>query len=184
MPSLPLILLDRDGTLITEQDYLKDPRKVKFLAGSLRGLKRLSRAGYPLVVITNQSGVARGLMTRRDVQRVHQRFEALLKKRGIQLDGIYWCPHRPSARCACRKPRLQLVRQAARDLKRPWKGSVSIGDKWSDVQLGQRTGGKGVLVLTGYGQVSKANPHGHKADHVAKNFESAVTWILKKGEWR
>src|SRR5262245_16114054 len=105
----PLLLLDRDGTLITEQDYLKDPRKVRFLRGSLNGLQRLSRAGFKMVVVSNQSGVGRGLMTQRDVQRVTQRFKQLLRVKGIRLDGIYWCPHHPEVKCDCRKPELGLV---------------------------------------------------------------------------
>jgi D-glycero-D-manno-heptose 1,7-bisphosphate phosphatase len=176
----PLILLDRDGTLITEQDYLKDPRKVRFLSGVAAGLRRLSRAGFPLVVISNQSGIGRGLMTRRDVQRVNRRFQQLLRAQGIRLKGIYCCPHRPDAGCACRKPRLGLVRKAARDTGLPWRCSISVGDKWSDVTLGQRTGGKGVLVLTGYGRESLARTSSRRLpDFVARNFQTAAQWILK-----
>src|SRR5271167_4653631 len=148
----PLILLDRDGTLITEQDYLKDPRKVHFLTGSIAGLKRLARAGYPMVVISNQSGIGRGLMTRSDVERVNQQFLKLLRAQGIRLGGIYYCPHHPRTRCACRKPKLALVKKAARDLGRSWTHSISVGDKKCDVALGQRTGGRGLLVLTGIGR--------------------------------
>jgi D-glycero-D-manno-heptose 1,7-bisphosphate phosphatase len=176
----PLVLLDRDGTLITEQDYLKDPRKVKLLPGALSALSRLSRAGFPLVLITNQSGVGRGLMTRQDVRRVHHRLESLLAKRGVHLDGIYWCPHAPNVRCACRKPKLKLVRQAAKDLKRSWRRSISVGDKWSDILLGQRSGGKGILVLTGYGKATRSSKGPHpKPDFVARGINDAVTWILK-----
>jgi D-glycero-D-manno-heptose 1,7-bisphosphate phosphatase len=178
----PLILLDRDGTLITEQDYLKDPRKVKFLPGAIAGLKQLARAGLPLVVISNQSGVGRGLMTRDEVGQVHRRFVSLLRAQGVRLAGIYWCPHHPKLNCACRKPKLKLVRQAARDLKRSWKHSISVGDKWSDVQLGQRTGGLGVLVLTGYGRGSLMQHAASAADHVAPNFKAAAGWILKAAQ--
>ncbi len=176
----PLLLLDRDGTLITEQDYLKDPRKVRFLSGAPAALRRLARAGFPLVVTSNQSGVARGLMTRNDVRRVHARFERLLRAEGVRLAGIYFCPHLPSAGCNCRKPRLGMVHQAARDLGRSWRSSISIGDKWGDVALGQRTGGQGVLVLTGYGRHSLRQKKRHKApDFVARNFATAAQWILK-----
>jgi D-glycero-D-manno-heptose 1,7-bisphosphate phosphatase len=174
----PLLLLDRDGTLITEQDYLKDPRKVRFLAGSLAGLKQLSRAGFQMVVISNQSGIGRGLMTRRDVERVNQRFLKLLKSQGIQLEGIYYCPHHPQVRCSCRKPKLGLVKKAARDLKRPWRHSISVGDKKSDVALGQRTGGQGALVLTGIGRLERHRERKIHPDFVAKNFKAAARWIL------
>ena len=175
----PLLLLDRDGTLITEQDYLKDPRKVRFLAGSLDGLKQLARAGFQMVVISNQSGIGRGLMTRRDVERVNQRFLKLLKTHGIRLEGIYYCPHPPGVRCACRKPKLGLVKRAAKDLKRSWRQSISVGDKKSDVALGQRTGGRGALVLTGIGRQERQRERWIRPDFVAKNFKAAARWILQ-----
>jgi D-glycero-D-manno-heptose 1,7-bisphosphate phosphatase len=176
----PLLLLDRDGTLITEQDYLKDPKKVRFLTGSLAGLQRLSKAGYPMVVISNQSGIGRGLMTERDVQKVMKRFSDELKTHGVRLKGIYWCPHHPNIPCACRKPKLGLVKKAARRLKRSWKGSISVGDKWCDVEMGQSTGGLGILVKTGYGSrtLREKGPH-PKPALIARNFNAAARWILK-----
>ncbi len=178
-----LILLDRDGTIIEERDYLKDSRQVKLMPGVIDGMKRLSRAGFPLVIVTNQSGVGRGYMKHRDVLRVHSHLEKLLRDRGIRLQGIYWCPHAPDATCACRKPQLKLVHQAARDLKRSAHGAISVGDKWSDVRLGQKCDGAGVLVLTGHGLESlKKTYHRYKADFVAKNFQSAVRWILRTAQ--
>ena len=178
--SKPILLLDRDGTLITEQEYLKDPGKVRLLPGVAPALKRLLRAGFPLVVITNQSGVGRGWISARDVKHVNKRLESLLRQRGVRLDGIYWCPHKPSQGCACRKPKLKLVKQAARALGRTWRGSLSIGDKWSDVELGQNTGGQGVLVLTGYGRQTQSKKAGHRRPvAIARNFAGAARWILK-----
>jgi D-glycero-D-manno-heptose 1,7-bisphosphate phosphatase len=177
---LPLLLLDRDGTLIEDQEYLKDPKKVILCRGAIAGLTRLSRAGFPMVIISNQSGVGRHLMTVRDVNRVNARLLAILAKRRIRLSGVYVCIHRPDRNCACRKPKLKLARQAARELRRPLRGSISIGDKWSDVLLGQRTGGKGVLVLTGVGRKNLANnPAGIRADYVAKNFDAAARWLIR-----
>lgn len=175
-----MICVDRDGTLIEECDYLADPRNVRLLPGVVPGLKRLQAAGFQVVIISNQSGVARRLLSRRAVERVNTRFVSLLKKKGVSLDGLYWCPHGPAEGCACRKPKLGLVKQAARALKTPWRQSISIGDRWSDVVLGQRTGGKGILVLTGYGhQALKSQGHIHP-DHVAKDFNSATKWIIGK----
>ena len=178
MAKSPAVILDRDGTLIVEREYLKDPKGVRLLPGAAAALRRLNKAGYPLVVITNQSGVGRGYISRSDVERVHQRLRNLLRKGGANLSAIRWCPHRPNQHCACRKPKLKLVRQAARTLGRPWKGSISVGDKWIDVQIGQRTGGRGVLVLTGYGRrmlKQKAHP---KPDFVASNIKAAAQWII------
>lgn len=174
--------LDRDGTLMVEKDYLKDPRRVKLLPGVARGLKRLTRSGFSLAVMTNQSGVGRGLMTSRDVERVNGRLEAMLKARGVRISGIYWCPHAPGRRCACRKPKLALLKRAARVEGAPWRGSISVGDKLSDVAFGQRAGGKGILVLTGYGRRSLGQRWHRRPDFVARNFEQAAEWILKHGQ--
>jgi D-glycero-D-manno-heptose 1,7-bisphosphate phosphatase len=174
-----LLLLDRDGTLVEEGDYLGDPAKLKFISGVFKALKALQRAGYATVVVSNQSGIGRGLITRSAVDRVQAEFLRQLRRAGVTLEGYYRCPHAPEARCACRKPRLGLVKRAARDLGIPWKASVSVGDRASDVRLGQRTGGKGVLVLTGYGK--RWERHGTvQPDHVAKNLAAAIPWLLKE----
>jgi histidinol-phosphate phosphatase family protein len=179
MLSKPLILLDRDGTLIEEQGYLSDPSSVKLLPGAVSGLRRLKRAGLRVVVVSNQSGIGRGLVTVRQVKDVSGRFQQLLQMKKVILDGVYWCPHRPSVHCSCRKPKLGMVKLAAGKLKVSWKGSISVGDRPSDVQLGQNTGGKGILVLTGYGRQWARNWKGRRPDHMAKNFGEAAEWILK-----
>lgn len=177
MRNKPLVLLDRDGTLIEEKGYLSDPSGVKLLPGAVAGLKKLKRAGVRLVVVSNQSGIGRGLITRRQAEDVSDRFLHLLRLKKIILDGVYWCPHSPTAHCPCRKPKLGLVKRAARKLRMPWKGSISVGDRPSDVQLGQKTGGRGVLVLTGYGkQWAKSSI---QSNYVAKDFRQAAQWILK-----
>jgi len=178
----PLVLLDRDGTLIEERNYLSDPRQVRLLPGAAQGLRRLSLAGFRVVVVTNQSGVGRGLITREQVRRVNRRFLQLLREKKAPLDGLYWCPHRPSARCSCRKPRLGLAKRASRNLGVPWRRSISVGDRPSDIRLGQKTGGAGVLVLTGYG--ARWRRTSIKADHVAKDFADAVDWILNRPSFR
>src|SRR5438132_13302808 len=165
----PLLLLDRDGTLIKEEGYPTDPRRVRLYPGVPEALRKLKRAGFPLVVASNQSGVGRGLVTMDQLHRVNQRFLGLLKERKASIDGLYWCPHDPRKGCACRKPALGMARRAARDLHVSWKHSISVGDRPSDVEFGKRTGGIGVLVLTGYGRRyrKKANV---SPDHTAANF--------------
>ena len=174
-PEMPLILLDRDGTLIEERNYLTDPKQVRLLPGVVRGLRRLKRAGFRIVVISNQSGVGRGLITQDQLRRVNRRFLQLLSEKKAPLDGLYWCSHSPSARCGCRKPKLELVKRAAKDLGMSWKGSISVGDRPSDVRIGQKTGGAGVLVLTGYGRRWRCKAD---ADYVARNFKDVVSWIM------
>ncbi len=176
----PLLLLDRDGTLIYEADYPADPKKVKLFPGVPQALRRLKKAGFRIAVVTNQSGVGRGLFTLQQMKRVNARLLALLKQQKSPIDGLYWCPHAPQKRCACRKPRLGMVRQASNALGVPWKNSISVGDRWSDVMLGQRTGGQGVLVLTGYGKFFLKDHQGVRPDHVAKTFAKAAAWILRQ----
>src|ERR1041385_9096918 len=119
-----LILLDRDGTLIEERDYLADPKRVKLIPGAAAGLRRLKRAGFKVVVATNQSGVGRGLVSPRELERVNKRFLALLRNKKARLDGVYFCPHDPKDHCACRKPRLGMAIRAAKDLGVSWKKSI------------------------------------------------------------
>ncbi len=175
----PLLLLDRDGTLVEEADYPSDPRRVRLLSGVPRALRRLRRAGFKIAVVTNQSGVARGFITLRQMHAVNKRFLDLLKKNKAPVDGLYWCPHQPKDRCRCRKPRLGMARRAARDFQTSWKGCISVGDRWSDVRLGQRTGGAGVLVLTGYGRHFASHNKGVQPDHQAATFARAADWIIK-----
>lgn len=179
MPN-PLIYLDRDGTLIEERDYLGDPKQVKLLPRAVAGLKSLDRAGLKWVIISNQSGVGRGLLKRRAVERVNRHFIELLRQRGVRVRGYYWCPHSPADHCPCRKPALGLVKKAARALKHTWRDGISVGDRKSDVELGQRTGGKGILVLTGYGRENRRKGLVGKPDFVAKDFQTAVRWILRR----
>jgi len=177
-PDRPLVLLDRDGTLIEEGEYLTDPKKVRLLPGVPSALRALKRHGYRAVVVSNQSGVGRGLISLSQVRQVNRQFLRLLKAKKAPIDGLYWCPHKPGDRCSCRKPKLGMVKQAARALGISWKRSISIGDRPSDIELGQKTGGTGILVLTGYGKQWKKESG---ADHIAKNFKAAVSWIIKNG---
>ncbi|MFA5975868.1 MAG: HAD family hydrolase [Elusimicrobiota bacterium] len=176
---LPLIALDRDGTLIREGDYLKDPKKVKLFSGVPESLRRLKQAGYKVVVLSNQSGVGRGIITLQEMRVVLRQFQKLLRRHGVTLDGYFQCIHHPRRRCACRKPGLKMLRQAARCLGVSWKGAISIGDRPSDVQVGQRAGGKGLLVLTGYGRRWIGRNRAFKPNHVSATFQNAVDWILK-----
>jgi len=175
-----IVFLDRDGTLIEEGDYLRDPRQVKVIPGAAGALRRLGRAGFPLVVLSNQSGVGRGLITARQLRAVRKRFEDLFRRRGIRFDGYYWCPHAPGDRCDCRKPKLGLVKRAARNLGRPWRRHVSIGDRRSDVQIGQRTGGLGILVTTGYGKSWRGRLGRVRPDAIVPDIGRAASWILRR----
>ncbi|MBV8474476.1 MAG: HAD family hydrolase [Hyphomicrobiales bacterium] len=128
-----LALLDRDGTIIVDKVYLKDPDGVEFAPGAVEGLRLLRDAGFALALVTNQSGIARGLFDAAALQRVHARLEAILAAEGLRLAAIYYCPHGPNDGCACRKPAPGMALQAMRDLGFQPDEAVFIGDSEADM---------------------------------------------------
>jgi histidinol-phosphate phosphatase family protein len=144
-------LLDRDGTVIEDRHYLADPDGVSLLPGAVAGLQALSAHGVQAVVLTNQSGVARGRITPAQLSAVHDRFQALLGMAGVSLAGIFTCPHGPDDGCPCRKPADGLAREAAGRLGFRLAEAVVVGDKPTDLELGHRLGVPAILVGTGEG---------------------------------
>jgi D-glycero-D-manno-heptose 1,7-bisphosphate phosphatase len=151
------ILLDRDGTIIVERNYLADAALVELLPGAAEGLRNLAAAGFGLVVVTNQSGIGRGYLDWPTLDAIHARMQALLDAEGVRLDGIYVCPHTPDDSCDCRKPKRGLVDQAAARLGFDPTESVVIGDKACDMALGSRIGARTILLRTGYGAETEAS---------------------------
>lgn len=174
-PARGAALLDRDGTLIAERHYLADPEGVELLPGVVDGLRRLRELSLALVVITNQSGIARGLFDEAALARVHERLAALLAAEGVRLDGVYHCPHAPSDACACRKPGIELAERAAHDLDLDLGRSFVIGDKQADVDLARALGVPGILVRTGHGEDELRR--GASADLVAADLAEAADTI-------
>lgn len=156
----PAAFLDRDGTIIEERNYLSDPDGVTLLPGAADALRRLRDGGFVLVVITNQSGIARGLFTVRDLFAVQARLDQLLEREGVRLDGVWFCPHHPdfTGECDCRKPALRLFREAAETLELDTARSVFIGDRVQDILPAVDFGGTPVLVRTGYGADQTVDP--------------------------
>jgi D-glycero-D-manno-heptose 1,7-bisphosphate phosphatase len=150
------VLLDRDGTLIVDRRYLGDPSGVELIPMVEIGLSLLQRLGIARVVVTNQSGVARGLIRPEQVEAVHDRLRSLLGTPGLTLDGIYWCPHAESDGCECRKPRAGMARAAAAALGFDLARAVVIGDTEVDVGLARTLGVPAFLVLTGRGKETLA----------------------------
>lgn len=132
----PWLILDRDDTILDDPGYLSDPRDLAFLPGAVEGLKAFASAGWPLVVISNQSGLGRGLFSQVQLDAVTKCFQEELGRHGIQLQGIYYCPHSPQEVCACRKPQPGLAQRAALDLDLDLHQAVVVGDRLSDIQLG------------------------------------------------
>ena len=182
----PAVFLDRDGTLNVDAGYLDRKERLMLFPWSLDSVRLLRRAGYAVVVVTNQSGVGRGMIEESFVEEVHQIIQSRLVDIGEKLDGHYYCPHEPSASveafrvdCDCRKPKPGLVTRAARDLGLDVERSIVVGDKWSDIGLAKQTGARGVLVRTGYGRSQEKNrQEGLSADAVVDTLMDAVNWIL------
>jgi D-glycero-D-manno-heptose 1,7-bisphosphate phosphatase len=144
-----VVILDRDGTLVVDYGYLGDPAALKFEPTAADALRWLYRRGYRLVVITNQSGVGRGLFPIERVEAMNARLHAMVEELGVRLERIYYCPHSPDAGCDCRKPALGLMLRAASELSFDPKRAVVIGDKDSDIQFGQGAGAKTILIARG-----------------------------------
>jgi histidinol-phosphate phosphatase family protein len=150
------LLLDRDDTILDDPGYLSDPEKVAFLPGAIEGLLAFHRAGWPLVVISNQSGLGRGLFTPADLDAVHRRFTDDLLAHGVTLSGLYFCPHAPGQSCLCRKPEPGLALQASQELGLALGQAVMVGDKDSDLEMGRRIGAAFVAQIAAKGQAPLA----------------------------
>ena len=151
------VFLDRDGTLNVEKDYVYRYEDWEWIPGAVEGMKKLARMGFRLVVVSNQSGIARGFYGVSDVQTLHHQVAQDLRGQGIDVAGFYFCPHGPSEGCDCRKPRPGLILQAEKDLKIDLAPSYMVGDKLIDVQAGQAAGVHPILVGTGYGGKEMGN---------------------------
>jgi D-glycero-D-manno-heptose 1,7-bisphosphate phosphatase len=153
LPVHKAAFLDRDGTIIEEKHYIANPDDVVLTKGAIAGLQALQNAGFKLIIVTNQSGIARGLYSEADFQAVQRRLTELLAEQGITIDGVYHCPHHPdfTGTCDCRKPGLGMYRQAERNLGIALESSVYIGDRLKDVMPARAVGGVGILVSSGYG---------------------------------
>ncbi len=148
----PVVFLDRDGTINEEVGYLNHISRFRLLPRVGEALKLLKEAGFATVVVTNQSGIARGFFPESLVREVHHLLQEELSRFGAQLDGIYYCPHHPDEGCLCRKPRPGLIQKAASDLDLDLSRAYVVGDRFTDLLLAREINACGVLVLTGYGR--------------------------------
>jgi D-glycero-D-manno-heptose 1,7-bisphosphate phosphatase len=184
----PAVFLDRDGTINEQMGYINHIDRFHLLDGVTDAIRRLNIAGIPVVVVTNQSGLARGYFPESLLEEVHRKMELLLALDNAHVDGIYVCPHHPEAKeakfsvdCDCRKPKKGLFVRAARELGLDLARSYVVGDRWSDLKAAASFGARGILVLTGYGRgdyeyigpQQQIQPH-----YVAENLQEAVDWIL------
>lgn len=179
----PAVFLDRDGTINEEVNFLKSPEELRLIPGAAAGIARLNRAGFKVVVTTNQSGLARGMFTLADLEIVHERLNELLADEGARIDGLYFCPHHPegivpeySLDCHCRKPKPGLYEVAAAELHLDLARSFWVGDRRRDLAAAQIFGGRSALVLTGYG-LEEAKEEGFSPTVVAPDLGRAAEWI-------
>jgi len=178
------VFLDRDGTLNVEKNYLISPADFEFIDGVPAALKQLQAAGFLLVVISNQSGVARGYFTLEQVAQLHDHMQELLAKSGVSLAGVYVCPHHPTAGideyrrdCDCRKGKPGLLFQAAAELDIDLRRSYMIGDKLADIEAGAAAGCQTFLVRTGFG-ANYALPAAASGAEVVADLPAAVRKLL------
>jgi D-glycero-D-manno-heptose 1,7-bisphosphate phosphatase len=184
----PAVFLDRDGTLIKDIGYLRFTREVAFYPWSIDAVRALNQAGFPVVVTTNQSGVARGIITEPMIEDVHRHLSMLLDAGGARIDAYYYCPHHPEGTveiyrtpCDCRKPGCGMIERASADLGLDPGRSFVVGDKWIDVGAGRAAGARTILVRTGYGAAEETEPPADlTADAVVDNLVEAVSWILRQ----
>ncbi len=169
------VFLDRDGVIIMEKNFSEDTESIEILSGAIKGLKSI-KSDFLKIVVTNQSGVARGYFDAETVEIFNNALSSILELEGIVIDAWYYCPHGPADNCLCRKPNPGMILKAAEDLNINLKNSWIIGDKSSDIMAGLTAGVKTILVKTGYagnepGAV-RINP-----DNIADNLLTAVEYI-------
>ncbi len=149
MTSLPdAVFLDRDGTIMEDAHYIKSPDQVRLIPGAAAAVKRINDAKVPAIVVTNQSGLARGIFKPADYEAVRNRFESLLEAEGAHIDASYFCPHHPNVTgpCDCRKPATGLFEEAMRDFRLDAANVAYIGDRWRDVVASKKLGGRGIMI--------------------------------------
>jgi D-glycero-D-manno-heptose 1,7-bisphosphate phosphatase len=177
------VFLDRDGTIADETGYVNHPSRFNIFPFAAPAIRRLNEAGIPVMVVTNQSGVARGIFPEEMVDRVHEKMAAQLAAGGAHVDGIYYCPHIREDDCACRKPNPGMLERAAREHGLELQGSVMVGDRYDDLVGGQKAGCGTILVMTGYGRgeyESQREKWPRPPDHIAEDLTAAVETILKE----
>lgn len=182
------VFLDRDGTINRDVGYPNSFRMIEIFPYSFEAVRKINESGFLAVIITNQSGVGRGLIPEENLHDIHQKMEAVFAEHNAHFDGIYYCPHYLSSSiseyrkdCTCRKPLPGMALQAANDLNIDLATSYIVGDKVEDMQFGLNIKSQPILLLTGFGRKSYVTlkEKGIKLAHVATNLLTAVHWILK-----
>jgi histidinol-phosphate phosphatase family protein len=177
------VFLDRDGTINEEVNYLSKIEQLEILPNSAKAIKFLNENDFKVIVITNQSGVARGYFSKERLEDINSHLEGELAKDGAQIDAIFYCPHHPDEGCACRKPKPEMIERAKRKFDLDLSSSFIVGDTINDLETGYNVGCKTVLVLTGYGkrELKEQKNWSLSPDFIAKDLLDAVIWIIGEG---
>jgi D-glycero-D-manno-heptose 1,7-bisphosphate phosphatase len=184
-PEIPrrAVFLDRDGTIAEENGYVNHIGRFDVFSFAAAAIRRLNEARMPVIVISNQSGVARGFFPEEMVHRVNQKMIAQLAQGGAHVDAIYYCPHIREDGCTCRKPLPGMLEQAAREHGLELPGSFLVSDRFIDLDMGAKIGCRNILVKTGYGRGEydwNRARWPHLPDRVAEDLTAAVDWILEE----
>ena len=188
------VFLDRDGVINQSppnMGYVQKWSEFSFIPNSQKAIRELTQSGYRIIVVTNQSGIGRGLFTEKDLKDIHSQMVSEITKTGGSIDAVYYCPHHPEAGCECRKPKPGMLTRAAREHNIELSSAYLIGDSITDIMAGQRAGTKTLLVLTGLGQESyhhyintkpsgRANKDEHRPEKIFTNLYTATRWLRKK----
>jgi D,D-heptose 1,7-bisphosphate phosphatase len=177
------IFIDRDGTINVDVHYLDNPDKFEMYPCVGEGVKKLKENGFKIIVITNQSGIARGYFTEKQLKNIHERMKKEFQKFGIVLDGIYYCPHHPDDNCNCRKPKTGLFEKAIKEHNIDVKKSYVVGDKILDIGAGKKIGATAILIPEPHVRdelLSKKNEWKHNPNYIANDMYDAVEYILSQ----
>jgi histidinol-phosphate phosphatase family protein len=176
------IFLDRDGTIAKDVHYCSRPDDIELLPSVADGLKLLSKTEFKLIVITNQSGLARGFFTEQTLEKIHQKMKADIVALGGRIDGIYYCPHHPDDKCRCRKPEIGMIEKAVKDWDIDLNQSYFIGDKFLDIEAANKAGCKAVLVPQEAPEIHELcgnKGFGGRIDFICAKFITAAEWIYR-----
>ena len=174
---LRAVFLDRDGTISRDVNYCRRPEDFEILPGVPQGIRLLNDHGFKVVVITNQSGIARGYFTEETLSLIHHKMKEQLHERGAFVDAIYFCPHHPDDNCECRKPKDRLLLRAAQHIGIDLRLSYMIGDDPKDVQAGRTAGCKTVWITADPDNMNGRTQH-ESPNHIASSLYQAVEWVL------